>query len=525
MAVSFLFAIAFDPPDPSRFTSVTYGMQGAYALYSLVLLAFVWRRPIPAGLPIATHVADIVAFSILQYLTLGPSSPFFVYFVFALFCGAVRWGWRGTLGTAPFVLVAFVAMGAAMSRTFGAGGYEMNRFVIRMAQLTMVAGLLVYLGLHEAKLREEMQRLARWPATTATDTTAVVAELLRHAASIVGAPGAVLVWEPADEPWVYVEAWSADGPTLTRHAPTEFEPLVADGYAAFVSADTSMVHPALRARLPGGGLASAAFDTERVSGRAFFTGLREVTADVVPLVEIVVRELGASIGEALAATQLQQLAIREERIRVARDLHDGVLQAMTGIRFELQAIAHEEAIGAGDRDRLLALERALATEQRELRLFIEDLKPLSQPARPGGTLAPRLEELRQRLADEWKLPIALRLGRFDRPLPPGLEGAVPLMVHEAVVNALKHAGPSKVTIDIGVSGSSLAIAVSDDGRGFAFRGRYDHEALDRHNIGPVSLRERVAALGGRLAIESGPTGSRIDVELPIPEQESAWRSA
>ena len=89
-----LYAIWLDPAEPARFTQLTYALHIGYILYSIALAAVMWRRPSTGWLPVATHVADILAFSVFQYLTLGPSSPFFTYFIFSLFCGAVRWGWR-----------------------------------------------------------------------------------------------------------------------------------------------------------------------------------------------------------------------------------------------------------------------------------------------------------------------------------------------------------------------------------------------------------------------------------------------
>jgi signal transduction histidine kinase len=56
--------------------------------------------------------------------------------------------------------------------------------------------------------------------------------------------------------------------------------------------------------------------------------------------------------------------------------------------------------------------------------------------------------------------------------------------------------------------------VSDDGRGFPFRGRLEHDELVSANVGPLSLRERVVAAGGTLAVESGPSGSRVEIVLP-----------
>ena len=60
----------------------------------------------------------------------------------------------------------------------------------------------------------------------------------------------------------------------------------------------------------------------------------------------------------------------------------------------------------------------------------------------------------------------------------------------------------------------IKIVVSDDGRGFPFRGHYEHGMLTRMNLGPVSLRERATSLGGQMTIDSTETGSRIEIAVP-----------
>src|SRR6266542_4343347 len=160
-----LFAIWLDPAEPFRFTQLTYGLHIGYVVYSIALAGVMWQRPSTGWLPLATHVADIAVFSVFQYLTLGPSSPFFTYFIFSLFCGAVRWGWQGALATAPVVVIAFIVIAASMSRTFGSTEFEVNRFIIRIGYLMVISVLLVYLGRHEARLRDEIRSLAGWPST------------------------------------------------------------------------------------------------------------------------------------------------------------------------------------------------------------------------------------------------------------------------------------------------------------------------------------------------------------------------
>ena len=90
------------------------------------------------------------------------------------------------------------------------------------------------------------------------------------------------------------------------------------------------------------------------------------------------------------------------------------------------------------------------------------------------------------------------------------------MAHEAIVNALKHAHPSRVSVDVDGADGLLRLVVIDDGCGFPFRGRYPHARLREVPHCPVSLFERTSALGGQMNIESTDTGSRVEFAFPVP---------
>jgi signal transduction histidine kinase len=234
------------------------------------------------------------------------------------------------------------------------------------------------------------------------------------------------------------------------------------------------------------------------------------------LAGVVAREIGTSLEQLSRSEQLQEIAASQQRLRVARDLHDGVLQSLTAIRLELQSVAASLESGAldGQRHRLLAIERTLAMEQRELRIFIDSLRP-REDNKADNTLLVNLDALRERVALEWKVPVTIRVGPKVLAIPDIIERAIPPMVHEAVVNALQHGDPSRIRVDVDVDNGTLRIVVADDGHGFPFRGRYDHAALAAARLGPASLRDRAASLGGILMIDSEGSGSRVEIALPL----------
>jgi hypothetical protein len=167
-----------------------------------------------------SHGIDIIAFSVFQYLSLGPSSPFFVYFIFSLFCGAIRWSWRGTLVTGAVAMAAYVGMAMSISNRFEQVEFEVNRFVIRIAYLAMATGMLVFLGRYEARLRSEIERLARWPVSLSGDPKAAVRRVLEYGARVMSAGQAVAVWEATEEPVIHEARWSA-GAFVMQHWPPD----------------------------------------------------------------------------------------------------------------------------------------------------------------------------------------------------------------------------------------------------------------------------------------------------------------
>jgi signal transduction histidine kinase len=537
LAVVSLLSAWFDPDEAARRAGPVAALYIGYVAYSVLLAGVIWNRARPRGLPLATLIIDMLVLSGFQFLISGPPNPMFMYFVFIVFCAALRWGWSGALRIIPVCAGLLLLVGTSTSRGLDLEEFELNHLVIRMGYLAMIGALLVFLGWYEANRRQEIQQLARWPGPEGLDDAGFVQKIIEYGARLAGADAAVVVWELTDEPRVTIGHWTAQRFEVTTHAAVDVEPLVAEPLAPHAFIGTALADPATRVvvqrgsridiwrgaavrgpiadRLGSAPTGSAAFVTDRLSGRAFFTWSEPATAEVLPLIEAIARQLGVSLDQMHARERQRRLDIGEERVRLARDLHDGLLQSLTSVRFELQRLGRKLAgsVPAETRQRLLAMERALAGEQRELRLFIEDLKPFTSVA-ASGSLARRLEEACAQLSDQWQVPIDVRIDTPAIALPTDVGHAVEAMMQEAVVNALKHGDPSRVRVRLAEGSGGVELTVVDDGRGFDFEGAFEHDELATRGLGPVSLRERVQSLGGHLAIKSGPTGARVALVLP-----------
>jgi signal transduction histidine kinase len=422
----------------------------------------------------------VVTAATLMALSLDPISVGFVYFVFALFCATLRWQWRGALWTAAAVLIGFGSLGTFVVWSIRPGS-ELSLYLIRVVYLGIASAFLTYMGWHEERRRAEIARLAAWPRTTARDLAGMLEQTLAHAAAILEAPQLVLVWERSDEPWIDVAVWKRDGCTVEREPPGELAAIAARHGA---TGDQTPLHGA-----DGEGLLA-------IPGRE--------PADA--LVEIVAREITAIIELYLVEERLRLAAVGHERLRFARDLHDGVLQALTGARLQLQALAKDDPA-------LAAIEASLAQAQGELRTMIDDLRPFPRVDDPDSSLPERLAALRRRFEVQWGLAVAIEVDDALAEVPGRLGAELYLLVHEALVNVARHAGARTARVRLTVKDGHAEIHVIDDGKGFDFVGRRTlSELLDR---GPSSLAERIVALDGSLDVESGPTGARVEMIVPV----------
>lgn len=581
LAASSLLAVWLDPSEPTNAAQAAYGLLVAYLVYALVVaLAVARAETVPAAARLITHGVDIVFFSLFIYFTAGPTSPFSAYFVFALVCATLRWQWRGTLWTAVVCIGAYLGAGLWFSSLFEDPGFELDRFIIRVVYLGVVAVLLGYLGVHEARVRQEMAALAVWPRGAEAEAGSILGEVLPYAGGVVGARAVLAVWTEGDEPWLQLASWpggeGAGGVHRERREPDAFDPLVPEALAeaSFLSTDLAAsppsvlvrrggengdgagferwhgvpLHPELARRHlprspgdphpvdpvePAGSVLSAPLRGDPVDGRIFFFGIERLTSDELVLAEVVAAVVRERLEHLHLAGRLRAGAATEERIRLARDLHDGVLQSMTGVALRLEAVRRqlEEAPEAarGALANLAEVQRLIALEQRDLRFFIQELKPSGRDDGASPALVPRIEELASRIEREWDLKVEVDTSELSAPVPEHLEREVYHLVREALINAARHGEASAVAVSLafspavspvqgetaeGADGTKVAITVTDDGRGFPFRGRYADTALAELDVGPKSLRERVAALRGSLTIDSSPAGASVGIVLP-----------
>lgn len=202
------------------------------------------------------------------------------------------------------------------------------------------------------------------------------------------------------------------------------------------------------------------------------------------------------------ATTLQE----EQRRGIARELHDGVGQALTAARLQVQIL--DTRIDPSLRETTARTLSLLDEAIDEVRCAVADLAPAILDERG---LARALSSWCDDFAERTGVTLERSIGPLPDRLSTALETTCYRIAQEALTNVTKHARARRVDLALRVEGGRLTLTVRDDGRGF------DPKAFeDRAGHGLRGIRERVWLLGGELALESAPgAGTRLEAVLPL----------
>ncbi len=225
-------------------------------------------------------------------------------------------------------------------------------------------------------------------------------------------------------------------------------------------------------------------------------------------VSVLAGHAAVAIHNARLEQQIRELAVIEERTRLARDLHDALSQTLLGLSLsadvaaDLLADAPPDAVAHLDQIRELS-----RTARRELRAVVGDLQP---PDLHRDGLATTLRKHLDMVRRASGVPIAVTLAGLDG-LPDEIDRAVLRIVQEAVHNAVRHGAPKRIDVSTVHTAGTVTVRIHDDGDGFDPVA----PATGGGHLGLASMRDRAAAVGGRFTISSTVgDGTRIEVVLP-----------
>ncbi|MCB0018788.1 MAG: HAMP domain-containing protein [Anaerolineales bacterium] len=207
----------------------------------------------------------------------------------------------------------------------------------------------------------------------------------------------------------------------------------------------------------------------------------------------------------------QELAMLEERNRLARDLHDSVKQQVFATAMQTgaaRALLENNPVQA--KTHLQEAEQLAQLAQQELTELIQELRPA---ALDGMGLVRALRNLADSWTRQQNIPTQVRV-QGDRPLPLHIEQALYRVTQEALMNAAKHSRAGALDIHVAMSSDDVTLTIQDNGQGF------DVAQVSGTGLGLYSMHERLAALGGSLQIESRPgAGTTIVAHCPLVRYE------
>ena len=242
---------------------------------------------------------------------------------------------------------------------------------------------------------------------------------------------------------------------------------------------------------------------------------REFSAADQELVEMFAVHAGIAIQNARLHQQVQQLAVVDERLRISRDLHDGIIQGIYAVGLTLEDVPDlmteepAEAVARVDR----AIDR-LNTTIRDIRTFIVGLGADAGEDTLASALADVVAELRPKGGPEVGVDVQDAVELAGR-LSVQASHEVLQIAREALSNVVRHSGAKRASISVRRHDDDAILTIEDDGRGFDPR-----RPVGAGHFGLANLHDRAASVGGALRIDTEPgRGARIIVRIPLMSSE------
>ena len=424
-----------------------------------------------------------------------------------------------------FLGAPVVAMGKVFGNIYLTEKRNAKEFNAEDETALVVLATQAGVAIANASLYEEMQRRERWldalraitseilrgaDADSLLDRIAESARELANAdmATIVTstqAPGRLIVATAAGEP-----APKLSGQTVPADRSISGE--VMRSGQPFVFRDASAERRAYPPMMRAGRVGPAIFVPLRVRGRATGTLMvanqkagRVFTEQDVRLVETFADQASVAIEYGRAQGDQRRLQLMDERERIAKELHDGIIQSLFAVGMGLQGTA----VGAGSPDVAARIEVAVG----ELDRVIRDLRNYIFGLRPGILADRQLDQALHQLGDEVASTSGVSVQvSVDAETAAALSAQsheIVQLTREALSNVTRHAKAARASVTLVRRESNAVLTIEDDGVGFDAGG-------SSHGNGLRNMRQRSSALGGELQLASAPaTGTQLMVTIPL----------
>jgi signal transduction histidine kinase len=561
LAISALAAIYMDPTQLGQ-APIAYALLGLYLIHGVLVMTLLRRRKqSTVAFRVLVHAADIVWPAFISVFAEGPRSPFFLFFFFVLAASAYRWGLWETLATAAaevallwiesFVLLHVWALREGSLPWNLLAGLRVNLTEFEPKRLFMLSIYLLVMGLLLGYLAEQQKHLRAEKAVVTgmlakvrveAGLTGTLQQIFREVIAIYGGSRLLVAAQEThsqrsflgelrqrdDAPPDFV--WLDSGP---REAKRYLDDFPGEVCYASMAGDRLAITALDR---DGNTIPAPATDAlNRLNEKQSFRSLiaisfvfggewrgrvfvfdpswRGETQEELRFVLDLLRQVGPAVYNVYLLHRLRRRAGAAERARFARELHDGAVQSLIAVEMQVDVLKRQAEnspqVVTGELSRIQGL---LREEVLKLRELMQQMKSIDVDDRKFMNIVTDTVERFERetgisarfVSDIEKLRMPEKVCReFLR------------IVQEGLVNVRKHSGAHHALVRLSSTPSQWSLTLEDDGKGFSFSGRLNHEQLDQIGKGPVIIKERVGLIAGALTVESNPgMGTRLEIRVP-----------
>ncbi len=536
LAFSALVIIYIDPSEPDRLVFVTYGALLFYNLYSVLLYVLALRSmTLPRSRLV--HWIDVGCYLLLVSLSSGTSSTFFFFFFFAVLVASFRWGYREGLLVTIVSAILFTILGYATA--ISAPRFELNRFMLRPVYLLVLGYLMAYWGGAEIQLKKRLGLLK--DVNTFSNPRFGIAQtivtLMKRVLAFYEAREALLILvnpAAASEVQLTRVRSAAQGEEVERTSmPLELarQFFIAEETLAIIykgrsrfweqkerdyfASDVITGERSGRGKDEGSTVATL-LDAEsfitlplihrgRNVGRLFLTGdCGSFGESDIEFLQQVVELVMPVLSNIRLLDRLASNAAEHERQKIARDLHDSVIQPYIGLQYKLAAIRNKVHSGADDiTSELDQLFETTVSEITGLRHYVHELKDAEMTR---DHLVSAIRRYTEQFQENYGIDVDI-ICRGELEITDRLAAELIQMVHEGLRNIWKHTQATHCVVKLDLIDNSLVLCIANDNT---------PTETEFVSFRPRSIAERAESLGGSASVERDDKNQTvIRVQIPL----------
>ena len=538
--------VVVDPKQPSFYPELGHAVLGSYLVFSLALLFVVRGEYVRQDrIGYFSTVADMVWVSVITLFTERGPSPFFLLHVFVISSVSVRWGLAAAVPVTVVLALLYPLTIFVASRITDNEDLAFHRAHLFRPLYLLAAGYLIgYLGEHERRSKRKLGFMLDMvaPMRSSRSPGRAITRLARRTMQFFAARrGALVLRDPDSGRYFTWDITRTDGKVRVGLRITEDDPCpmpFAEATEGFLANDLrpgrstalcydvrsgTMVRRPIAGDLPSvlataqALLVAPVLIQHELRGRAIVIrdSRHKFTRDDLEFLLVLVGQAAASLETVRLQTKAEEVAVLEERARIARDLHDGFIQALAGIDLRVEAAKNLLRRDPARVPKALEdLHVAVDSGYREVRHYLTVLR---QASRQDSDLGSTLDRLAAEFAIRERLKVHMARPQADPGLPVSTAYELTQIVREALHNAVRHGQATQAVVKLGARPSHVYLVIRDNGRGFPNGdGSIDVDGFLKPANAPWSIRERTAALGGSLRVWSRPGhGSEVSLLIPV----------